>query len=260
MSTLLLTFDPTATKCYNLFQASHIFSIKLQLYSVFLNFYKNHSHPSKHIQTFPVTGATMTKMCQVRILLLLTVAALAQGAVPLKIAIGDMFMTFKQYMLRYTNDTTIKRNGLIDKRYRWPGGIVPVIIAPQFSANDVTTIKAAAAEISRGTCVKFQFDVNPRSHPIHVKINKIGSGLCSADIGYVKQATKINLDPVRCKKGSIIHEMLHVLGFYHMQEAAERDNYININFNNIDPKRKDQFKKSNQVSLFNTPYDISVKI
>lgn len=220
----------------------------------------------------------MIKMCQVKIVLLLTVAAFVLAAddgwggylLPRdyrtpkadwspKIVIGDMEMTKEQYKLRYSNDTGIKRNGWIDKKYRWPGGIVPVVIAPEFDAKAISTIKAAAAEISRGTCVKFQFNADPSSQPNHLYIIKSdGPGQCSAAVGYIRQQSKLKLDPGYCQKGSIIHELLHVLGFYHMHEAAERDNFIEINFNNIRPDLKDQFEKSNQVSLFGTAYDYSV--
>lgn len=188
-----------------------------------------------------------------------SMAAVAKADVSTRqVVIGDMSMTLKQYKLRYTN-SSIKRNGLIDKDYRWPEGVVPVVIAPQFDANTISTIKAAAAEISRGTCVKFQFDADPHRYPIHLKIIKGNPGKCNAPVGNIRKASWLKLDPGFCQKGSIIHEMLYFLGFYHMHEAAERDIYININFNNIQPGSKDQFEKSNEVTLFNTPYDISVR-
>lgn len=34
--------------------------------------------------------------------------------------------------------------------------------------------------------------------------------------------------------GTILHEFLHCLGFVHQHSSYERDNYINIVWNNID--------------------------
>lgn len=39
----------------------------------------------------------------------------------------------------------------------------------------------------------------------------------------------------------VFHELMHVLGFQHMHERSDRDKYIDINFDNIDPDMKSQF-------------------
>lgn len=37
-----------------------------------------------------------------------------------------------------------------------------------------------------------------------------------------------------CKhKGSVIHELMHTLGFYHEQSRADRDHYVEIHYDNI---------------------------
>lgn len=46
----------------------------------------------------------------------------------------------------------------------------------------------------------------------------------------------------------VFHELMHVLGFQHMHERADRDKYIDINFNNIDPDMKGQFEKLQTVA------------
>jgi hypothetical protein len=33
--------------------------------------------------------------------------------------------------------------------------------------------------------------------------------------------------------GTVLHELLHALGFYHQQSATERDDYVIINWQNI---------------------------
>lgn len=57
--------------------------------------------------------------------------------------------------------------------------------------------------------------------------------------------------------GTIQHEMLHTLGFYHMQSSHDRDDYVEIMWDNISPGSFLQFEKFNdtEVSHFGVPYD-----
>lgn len=172
---------------------------------------------------------------------------------------GDMIMTRRQHKWLFSNDT-IKRHGLSNNALRWPGGIIPLVISPQLSSEVQGHIKDAATYIAKGTCVKFLLGVDPRSHPVHVNIVRSSSGRCNAQLGYNKVSTTINIDPTNCGKGEILHEMLHVVGLLHMHQAANRDDFIEIDFNNIEPARKDQFAKmTRDGSMFNTAYDYSVK-
>ena len=59
-----------------------------------------------------------------------------------------------------------------------------------------------------------------------------------------------------CSKGSVIHELLHCLGFLHMHTASNRDEYITINWQNIKSDAKLNFKQfAAHVSMFKTEYD-----
>lgn len=178
---------------------------------------------------------------------------------PDKVMVGDMILTRRQHRWLYSNDT-IKRHGLSNKAFRWPGGRVPVVISPQFPRSFQDTIKAAGAYITQATCARFDFNVDPRSEPNHLNVVPAGSGICNALVGYNRQPSTVRLDPNMCSKGNVIHEFLHVLGFYHMHTAADRDSFIDINFNNIKDGYKGQFDKIvKEVSMFNTQYEYGVR-
>jgi hypothetical protein len=46
-----------------------------------------------------------------------------------------------------------------------------------------------------------------------------------------------------CQPADIAHEILHALGFVHEQNRADRDNYIDVHFDNIDERYADNFEK-----------------
>ena len=54
----------------------------------------------------------------------------------------------------------------------------------------------------------------------------------------------------------IIHELFHALGFSHMQKRPDRDEYIKVNWDNVEPGSYNQFKKTEGAN-FGLPYDCS---
>lgn len=59
------------------------------------------------------------------------------------------------------------------------------------------------------------------------------------------------------KKGVIIHELLHAVGFYHQQSASDRDDYIIIYWDNIRRGREHNFNKydESKVTNYGVSYD-----
>jgi hypothetical protein len=57
--------------------------------------------------------------------------------------------------------------------------------------------------------------------------------------------------------GTIQHEMYHALGFYHEQSRSERDDYVIIHWQNIEPLSANNFLKHNPsvITPFGEPYD-----
>ena len=57
------------------------------------------------------------------------------------------------------------------------------------------------------------------------------------------------------RQGTIIHEFLHALGFIHQQSAADRDDYVEIVWDNIEIGKQNNFIKHETSTSYGFPYD-----
>lgn len=59
------------------------------------------------------------------------------------------------------------------------------------------------------------------------------------------------------KVGTIMHELMHALGFFHEHSREDRDSHITVQWQNIKDSNEDNFRKvdSGQVSTFGLGYD-----
>ena len=60
-----------------------------------------------------------------------------------------------------------------------------------------------------------------------------------------------------CRFSSTVHEIGHVLGFYHEQGRPDRDQYINIHEQNIRPGLEPNFDKKTAVNSLGVCYDFN---
>merc|ERR1712126_214871 len=72
----------------------------------------------------------------------------------------------------------------------------------------------------------------------------IGKG-CYSMIGQIGGEQKISLGAGCTPRGTVMHEMMHALGFYHEQSRLDRDRYITIYNKNIIAGMGFNFKKYN---------------
>ncbi|XP_034945871.1 zinc metalloproteinase nas-13 isoform X2 [Chelonus insularis] len=150
----------------------------------------------------------------------------------------------------------IAKNGLVNKTMQWTYGIIPYMInSDNFDENDIEKIQKAIAEFHSKTCLKFrpynEFDIN------FIVFQADGAG-CYSSVGKQAQYQIINLQKPNClKHGTIVHEILHAVGFYHQQSTFDRDEHVKIYWNNIKSGKEHNFRKytSDIVTDYDVGYD-----
>ncbi|XP_062699107.1 seminal metalloprotease 1 [Aedes albopictus] len=169
---------------------------------------------------------------------------------------GDMILNPEQVMA--TNDEL--RNVMIKSKYRWPHNTVRYRIdIEKFGPSQLEYIRKAMDTIESVSCIKFVEAGQMAKNYVKIGFEKPG---CFATIGYQGKPQTLNLTPTRLESGcfrlgTIMHELLHTLGFYHQQSATNRDQYVKILWKNIEPEQKHNFKKYSydKVTDFNIKYD-----
>jgi len=111
----------------------------------------------------------------------------------------------------------------------------------------------AMNHIQSNTCIRF---VERIYSDDYIYIHS-GDG-CSSQLGKIGGQQNLSLKKNGClSRGTILHELIHALGYDHMQSHADRDDYIYIIWKNIKPSEYDNFEKvdSREFGNFGTPYD-----
>ncbi|XP_030384426.1 seminal metalloprotease 1 [Scaptodrosophila lebanonensis] len=151
------------------------------------------------------------------------------------------------------------RNGLIAAEKRWPNNLVIYKISEDFDDSHRAAILKGIATLEENTCVRFR-EAEPED-TAYVDISAKPGG-CYTAVGYRGTVQEMNLEiyPLGegCfRPGTILHEFMHAMGFYHQQSSSIRDDYIQVVYDNIVPGKEFNFKKyeSTVVTDFELGYD-----
>ena len=86
-----------------------------------------------------------------------------------------------------------------------------------------------------------------------------GSGYFS-EVGRVGGRQILNLEPRlvdNSRFGTVVHEFIHAIGYFHEQSRTDRDDFVTINWDNILPDLEHNFDKysADEVDPHGVPYD-----
>lgn len=114
--------------------------------------------------------------------------------------------------------------------------------------------------IEKESCVRFHEVEDPLATAyVHVQPGNNG---CHSTVGYQNKVQNVTLqifplDQGCFRLGTIVHELLHSLGFYHEQSSWDRDDFVNVLEENIQEGKEHNFRKytEKQVTGFGIDYD-----
>ncbi|KAL1489387.1 hypothetical protein ABEB36_014292 [Hypothenemus hampei] len=138
----------------------------------------------------------------------------------------------------------------------WDYGVIPYEIDGNFSGLHKALFKQAMRHWENFTCVKF-VERNRDEHLNYIIFTERPCGCCSfvGKRGNGGQAISIGKN---CDKfGIVVHELGHVVGFWHEHTRPDRDNHVNIVRENIMSGQEYNFNKLNdqEVNSLGLTYD-----
>ncbi|XP_028296462.1 high choriolytic enzyme 1-like isoform X2 [Gouania willdenowi] len=104
-------------------------------------------------------------------------------------------------------------------------------------ANREADVLAAMNMISSMSCIRFK----KRTNELNYVTFTSGEG-CASFVGCRGGSQPVFFSPT-CSVGNICHELIHALGFHHEHTRMDRDQFIDVHWDNIQPGKERNFEK-----------------
>jgi len=116
----------------------------------------------------------------------------------------------------------------------WEYGVIPYEIESIFDGAKKTLFKQAMRHWENATCVKFvERSPNAPEHSNYIVFTERPCGCCSFVGKRGNGAQAISIGKNCDKFGIVVHELGHVVGFWHEHTRPDRDRHVQIVRDNI---------------------------
>ena len=140
---------------------------------------------------------------------------------------ADFFGSAGQRQTRGLSNTTYGRI--------WPNGVVPYRLNDSLSENTKSRVRDAVAHWNsfRAVTLVERTSSNAGAYPDFVDF--VNDDRCASWIGYQGTGAQSIYTGDKCSTGTMIHEIGHALGLLHEHTRSDRDQYVQIHWDRIDP-------------------------
>ncbi|CAD6188636.1 unnamed protein product [Caenorhabditis auriculariae] len=141
----------------------------------------------------------------------------------------------------------LKRSGVAvaSEKDKWPNGRVPYVLSAAYTDAQRAVLAKAFQAYAQKTCI--QFVPKTLTDKDYVVISKLDG--CYADFSRVGGRQQVSLADECIDYATIIHELMHVIGFIHEHQRDDRDHYVTIMWQNVIPGANTDFDKLSNLGL-----------
>ncbi|XP_015777189.1 PREDICTED: zinc metalloproteinase nas-13-like [Acropora digitifera] len=148
---------------------------------------------------------------------------------------GDIVMDSR--LRSWVTDQADKRDAIDDDFFLWPKSDDGFVRVPYKLSKEIlednlklSRISEAIKTFNRYTCIRYQEAKDDDQDFVTYKIN---GSMCYSFVGRQGGNQDISIGEGCERLGTVLHEMMHAIGFIHEQSRPDRDDYVHVFYDNI---------------------------